>query len=270
MRASTATWILSATNRAASTVGRRLQRLAVDHGWRAEKKWRDLSAYRYGEYLADEHPDRRWFVKFVERVAPCKVLEIGAGSLHEARLLFQGTPTTGIEYTVVDVASNMIELGRREFPMVRFVEGNINRLQFPDDEFDIVYCRHVLEHQPYYEGPVREMMRVSKGLVVLNLFRWSLRGDVIRRQGYYSNSYDIGKLLTFIRGLATSYEYCLVQKGDKPGENGYEDQNIRRTGDHLVFVAAKHAGVSFDPVYQALERSEATYVSRPYGSQEDS
>ena len=247
----------------------RVEQLAVDRGWRADRKWRNLSADQYGEYLADDHPDRRWFARFVQQMAPCRVLEIGAGSLHEARLLFQPESAPPVDYTVVDVAKDMLELGRKEFPMIRFIEGDVNRLQLPDDAFDIVYCRHVLEHQPYYDQPIREMMRVSRGVVVINLFRWSLHRDIIRRTEYYSNSYEINKFLGFLSGLETEYEHFLVQKGEGQGENIYEDENIRRTGDHLLIVIQKQGKWGLGQVYQPLDRIGAIYHRRPYASFHD-
>ena len=262
-------WIRLVWKRVISLFRNQLERFLVDRGWRAASKWRNLSADLYGEYLADDHPDRRWFVELVQRMAPCKVLEIGAGSLHEVRLLFRSGSTARVDYSVVDVARKMIELGQREFPMIHFVEGNVNRLRFPDDAFDIVYCRHVLEHQPYYDQPIREMLRVSRGVVVINLFRWSLHRDIIRRTKYYSNSYEIGKFLGFISGLERKYEHFLVQKGSELGENAYEDENIRRTGDHLLIVIQKHRESHLGQVYQPLDLIGASYHRRPYASFHD-
>jgi len=246
-----------------------LERFLVDRGWRADRKWRNLSGDRYGEYLADDHPDRRWFVQLVQQMAPCKVLEIGAGSLHEARLLFQPESAPPVDYTVVDVAKDMLELGSQEFPMIHFADGNVNHLQLPNDTFDIVYCRHVLEHQPYYDRPIQEMLRVSRGVVVINLFRWSLHRDIIRRTKYYSNSYEIGKFLGFISGLERKYEHFLVQKGSELGENAYEDENIRRTGDHLLIVIQKHSEPNLGQVYQPLDLIGASYHRRPYATFHD-
>jgi len=148
--------------------------------------------------------------------------------------------------------------------MLQFIEGDINHLELPDETFDIVYCRHVLEHQPYYERPIREMLRVSRDLVVMNVFRWSLHEDAIRRVKYYSNSYEIGKFLTFVAGLGAGFEYCLVLKGEQMGKNAYEDKNIRRTGDHLVVIIKKRGVLTPDQLYWPLDKIGAVYQRRPY------
>jgi len=228
-------------------------------------KWRNLSADLYGAYLKDDHPDRVWFVELVKEMAPCSVLEIGAGSLHEVRQLFEHEPPDGLKYTVADVAVNMIEKGKNEFPAVKFVEANVNDLELPDNTYDIVYCRHVVEHQPYYKKSIREMLRVSKGIVIINLFRWSLHHDIIREGKYFSNAYEINKFLKFISKTSPLYEYFLVLKGNEIGETAYEDEKIRRTGDHLVVVIAKDIDLlNSAQLYGILDRLGAVYLRQPY------
>ena len=228
-------------------------------------KWRNLSSDLYGKYLKDDHPDRVWFVELVKETVPCSVLEIGAGSLHEVRQLFELEPPVGLKYTVADVAVNMIEKGKEEFPAVEFVEANVNDLIMPANMYDIVYCRHVVEHQPYYKKSIREMLRVSKGLVIINLFRWSLHHDIIREGKYFSNAYEINKFLKFVSKVSADAEHFLVLKADELGETAYEDENIRRTGDHLVVVLAKDASKwDSDKLYQVLDQVGAKYQHRPY------
>ena len=135
----------------------------------------------------------------------------------------------------------------------------------PDDAYDVVYCRHVVEHQPYYKKAIREMVRVSKGIVVINLFRWSLHRDIIRKGKYYSNAYEINKFLKFVSRVSSSYEYFLVLKGSELGETAYEDEKIRRTGDHLVVVIAKDSDLlNSAQLYGILDGLGAVYMRQPY------
>lgn len=42
------------------------------------------------------------------------------------------------------------------------VKMDITDIQYPDDEFDIIYCSHVLEHVPQDRQAIRELYRVLK------------------------------------------------------------------------------------------------------------
>jgi len=246
------------------TINSKFERVVIDRGWKVEKKWRDLSGDLYGKYLDDDHPGSYWFVEFINSKSPIKVLEIGAGSLHEARLLYQGGTSISVDISVVDVARELIAKGRREFPMIKFIEGDINRMELPDDTYNVVYCRHVIEHQPYFKSPIQEMLRVSKDLVIINLFRWSLGEDIIQRKKYYSNSCSIKELLTYLNSLGVVFEYFVVLRGKKLGENAYEDLNIRRTGDHLVIVIKKKGQLTPEEIYRPLDTIDAKFIRRPY------
>jgi SAM-dependent methyltransferase len=241
-----------------------LYRFLIYRGWIAEKKWTDLTAEKFESYIADDHPDREWFVEWVMSKRPCSVLEVGAGGMHEARRLKARGALGSVRYSVIDVAKNFLVKGREEFPEIDFVEGSLNQMRFANDSFDIVYCRAVLEHQPYYEKPVSEMFRVARHFVVINLFRWSLHRDIIRRAKYYSNAYKIDDFLAYIKKVSVGYDHFLVLKGEVLGANRYEDENIRRTGDHLVVVAAKHPGVFLDNIYETLDRLGNKYIPHPY------
>ncbi|MBI4343012.1 MAG: class I SAM-dependent methyltransferase [Candidatus Omnitrophica bacterium] len=241
-----------------------LYRYAMSRGWIAEHKWIDIGAERFDDYLADSHPDRAWFVNWCAAQRPCTVLEIGAGAMHEIKQLRAlGHLASDIRYTVMDIAPQLLAEGRKHLPDVTFVKGSINRIPLPDDAFDLVCCRAVLEHQPGYRRPIEEMLRVSRRYVVVNLFRWAMDRDVIARGKYYSNAYHIEPLLAFAGSVSGRVLPILIPRGNEPGLNRYEDPTIRRNGDHLVLVMAKRPDDSLDGALQWLERLGIRHMANP-------
>lgn len=220
-------------------IGPWLHEWLLTAGFIAERKWTGLSETQYATYLTDDHPDREWFVQWVASQKPCSVLEIGPGGMHEARRLKALGHLGHVRYSVLDVASRFLAEGRNEFPEVIFTEGTINKIPFPPDTFDIVYCRSVLEHQPYYCKPIAEMFRVSRHFVVMNIFRWAQHRDIIRREKHYSNAYQITQLLAYVQSLCETSTAFIILKDAQLGTNSSTDPNIQRTRDHLVVMMSK-------------------------------
>ncbi len=52
---------------------------------------------------------------------------------------------------------------------VSTVEGDVQRLQFPDNSFDCVICTEVLEHVPRFEAGAKELVRVAKNYILLGV-----------------------------------------------------------------------------------------------------
>jgi SAM-dependent methyltransferase len=49
------------------------------------------------------------------------------------------------------------------------VQGDVTRLQFPDNSFDVVFCAEVLEHVPDVERACREIARVARYEAVIGV-----------------------------------------------------------------------------------------------------
>lgn len=91
-----------------------------------------------------------------------RVLEIGCGvgtdGLQFAR--------AGAIYTGVDLTDAAIELARKNFASAglpgEFQVADAERLDFPNESFDIVYSHGVLHHTPDIQAAVKEVHRVLK------------------------------------------------------------------------------------------------------------
>lgn len=94
-----------------------------------------------------------------------KVLDCGCGAGLEYEALHDVCDYTGMDFT-----TKMLEICRNRFPEGNFVEGNVYSIPFPDKSFDIVFCRHLLEHLEDPKKAIDEMKRVGKRVIIV-LFR---------------------------------------------------------------------------------------------------
>ncbi len=68
------------------------------------------------------------------------------------------------EVTALDLRKPPFHLDR-----VKPVQGDVQRLQFPDDCFDCVVCTEVLEHVPDLAAAAREITRVTRSHVLIGV-----------------------------------------------------------------------------------------------------
>ncbi len=69
-----------------------------------------------------------------------------------------------------------LEKPQWELPRVTPVAGDITRLQFPDNTFDLVFCAEVLEHIPQLTQATSELARVTRKHLVIGVpFEQDLR-----------------------------------------------------------------------------------------------
>ena len=85
-----------------------------------------------------------------------------------------------------------------------------------NNEFDVVYCRHVLEHQDDYKSSIKEMIRVSRKTVLVIFWLISdNEDDCIKyddRENLYHNTYSKSKINDFISSLGYSFDWFQCEK----------------------------------------------------------
>ncbi len=80
----------------------------------------------------------------------------------------------------------------------------MEKLPFEDNQFELVYTRHTLEHLKYYKTALKELKRVSSKRVLVILFHDFVKKDKIRHEKHknrYLNYYEKGAFKTFLKKL---------------------------------------------------------------------
>lgn len=88
----------------------------------------------YGRYI--DHQERSFLTSFFKNKKYSKVLDLGCGT---GRLLNFATHGT-------DFSEEMLNIARQKYPEKILAKGEISKIPF-NDEFDCVFCFHVIMHQ---------------------------------------------------------------------------------------------------------------------------
>ncbi len=106
-------------------------------------------------------------VKTIRPLNIDSVLDVGCGEgFTLARLKKEkiGKSYEGIEYD-----DNAIELGKKLYPTLVIKKGDIYKLPYKDNSFDLVICTEVLEHLENPKKAYRELIRVSRKYILLSV-----------------------------------------------------------------------------------------------------
>jgi ubiquinone/menaquinone biosynthesis C-methylase UbiE len=133
-----------------------------------------------------EHPANTFWERYgrrtVERLgltAGQRVLDVccgsGASAIPAAKIVGPGGSVTG-----VDLAQNLLELARSKAQQqglenINFQSGDMTRLPFEDDSFDVVVCVFGIFFVPDMESALRELKRVLRTGGKLAITTWGPR-----------------------------------------------------------------------------------------------
>ena len=91
-----------------------------------------------------------------------KLLEIGCGiGIDTVSLSEKGFDVTAIDLTESAIAISQ-ERARKLNLSINYLVGNVERLDFPDNTFDVVYSFGVIHHTPHMRQAIREIFRVLR------------------------------------------------------------------------------------------------------------
>jgi ubiquinone/menaquinone biosynthesis C-methylase UbiE len=127
-------------------------------------------------------------LQIVSGTMPKTILDAGCGEgFTLAKLQKEGI---GKHLEGIDYSLDAINLGRKNHPSLSLKQGDIYKLPYKDNSFDLVICSEVLEHLEYPKKALGEIKRVSKRYCLLSvpnepIFMISnfLRGKNVSRWG---------------------------------------------------------------------------------------
>jgi glycosyltransferase involved in cell wall biosynthesis len=209
-------------------------------GRRAWEQWHRWDAGRIEQIVRDEQRRPGARARLADLVAGLgdRLLDVGSGpgamwphlERHRPRLTWEG----------VDATEEMRDAARRLFPHVPVHHADAGALPFPDDSFEVVLLRHVLEHLPPWlmAQAIGEATRVASRAVVLAFFvapsasgdrrtsrvgegfletRWTVADltEPIERSGW-----RVGERTVIEGAVGESDEVWLLRPPDRPGPGG--------------------------------------------------
>lgn len=117
-----------------------------------------------GRYLSE------MLTQEIKSQVPLKVLDVGCGHGLIHPYLKEMT-THPLEITGIDVASDVIEIAKKDHPQNVYSDYDGKKIPYPDGSFDVTYTICVMHHVPpnEWDNFVSELKRVTKngGLVVV-------------------------------------------------------------------------------------------------------
>ena len=161
-------------------------------------------------------PSRKYVRDYIDKKGYTNVLDVGAGLCED----YYGFLELGgkVHYNAVDFTRQFVEISRPVGIHIELAESD--KLPYEDMVFDIVYCRHLVEHLPYYESTLTDMIRVSKKELIVTFFLPPKEvDDVIKtNNGLHHNIYDKNKITNFVMSNERVY--------NTRWENFGEDESI--------------------------------------------
>ena len=110
-------------------------------------------------------------------------------------------------YTGVDIIPKNIKWCKERWSEFNFkVNKPLHKIDYPDNSFDVVYSRHVVDHMKSFEEALDEHCRVARGLVIIVL--WRPLGDA--KEHEIKNIVDQGK--TYKDEYTNDYSRMKVQE----------------------------------------------------------
>ncbi len=98
------------------------------------------------------------FVRLSGLPRGARIADLGCGSGVFSNVLRQ----RGYDCTGVDLSPNLIRMARQKFPDIDFIEGDIERLPFPDASFDGALLAGVVHHFTERSDCVAEIKRILR------------------------------------------------------------------------------------------------------------
>ena len=139
---------------------------------------------------------RKEISNLVKELGAIAVLDLGCGvALDYEQYLEDGLQ---IDYHGVDITEAFVKEVKRKYPNLDIRLGNVEQIPHIDNSFDVVTCRHLLEHLRGLEKVIPEMRRVTKRYIIIVWFippgKHENKIKLVEWEGgkvFYENSYSV-------------------------------------------------------------------------------
>jgi histo-blood group ABO system transferase len=139
------------------------------------------------------------------------VLEIGPGIFIDYNMFF--SKKNDITYKSIDITNKIVKKAKEL--SIDCKQSSIEDIAYTDSSFDLVYCRHVMEHLDYYVDALEEMIRVSNKYVCVIFWLLSDGDDIIdynNTLNLYHNQYSKRKIEELLTNKNLSFEWINSNK----------------------------------------------------------
>lgn len=127
--------------------------------------WKSEKYYQMAKQgsLDINHPGMKILLKLSH--GSKEILDLGCGEGTRLNLLL----TAGQHGTGIDISSKALEMGKRSYPAIRFINSDLEKIPLKSNSFNLVYSACVLEHLTNTKEMLSEAIRliVTGGYLVL-------------------------------------------------------------------------------------------------------
>jgi SAM-dependent methyltransferase len=105
--------------------------------------------------------------------AKCKLLDAGCGYGALYDVLHSVPHFSGVEYTGVDLSSDLISIGKLRHPDANLIHSSLEDIKFEDNHFDFAIFRsvngmlHDNDYGSVWDAAFTNIKRVSKGVIIM-------------------------------------------------------------------------------------------------------
>ena len=148
-----------------------------------------------------------------------EVLDAGCGSGRDTALLSR----KGFSVTGIDISKGLLDVARRSFPDLNFIEGNLLRLPFIEADFDGIWAHASLVHfETLFDvkKALSEFYRVLKTGGILHVLVKSKIGKnktEIASDGRFFRYFSEGEIKDLLEEIG--FKLILLKKYNETGEN---------------------------------------------------
>lgn len=157
-----------------------------------------------------DHPSQLYALKKYWNPLSDSLLDYGAGSATTFEAIKKAWPEVAVRYKGLDVIKKNTKWCKENFPEGDFkYNPMLHKIDEPDQSWDVVYSRHVVDHMKSFEEAMDEHCRVAKKLVIIVLWvpllaqdEHQIKNIVDQKKVYkneYTNSYSRKKVMEWIK-----------------------------------------------------------------------